>query len=196
MPTLTDKQLALVMPRCPAVHLGLYSRCLSSAMVEAKITTVTRASAFLGQLAHESGELRFMEELSDGSQYDGRSDLGNTEAGDGARFKGRGPIQLTGRRNYERFGKVLGVDLIAEPSRAADADVGFRVAALYWTDHHCNEKADALDFAAVTKAINGGLSHHDRRLEYYHRALEVLGRDAYIIEAVGNSDLRNSSDVL
>lgn len=178
---MTEAQLTLIMPRCPGLHVENYAACMSSAMIEASIVTLTRAAAFLGQIAHESGELRYMEEIGDGLRYEGRADLGNTQPGDGPRFKGRGPIQLTGRANYERYGKVLGVDLVAEPERASHADVGFRVAALYWTDHHCNALADSFQFEEITRQINGGLSHYPQRLEYYHRALEVLGAGIVIL---------------
>jgi putative chitinase len=146
-------------------------------MIEAEITTVTRAAAFLGQLAHESGELRYMEELADGTAYEGRKRLGNVHPGDGPRYKGRGPIQLTGRANYRAAGGAIGVDLEGAPTLVASPEVGFRVAGWYWTLHGLNGRADAFDFAGITKAINGGLTHHDRRLGYYRRALEVLGRD-------------------
>lgn len=170
--------LSMIMPRCPDPHR--YAPHLARAMVDAEIDSVTRAAAFLGQLALESGELRFMEELADGSAYEGRQDLGNTEPGDGPRYKGRGPIQLTGRYNYRKAGEALGVPLESSPELAATPEVGFRVAAWYWRTHNLNEKADALNYQSITKAINGGLSHHDRRLVYYQKALEVLGISARV----------------
>src|SRR5207342_2210749 len=100
-----------------------YLPYLNAAMAEAKINTPARKAAFLAQLAHESGELRYMEEIADGSAYEGRRDLGNTHPGDGRRFKGRGPIQLTGRANYERFGELLGVDLVNDPDQAAKPEL-------------------------------------------------------------------------
>lgn len=175
------RQIAAIMPRCPSEKLDIYARYVSAAMLEAQINTVTRASAFLAQLAHESGEFRWMEELADGSAYEGRADLGNTEAGDGRRYKGRGPIQLTGRGNYRAASGPLGIDLIAYPERAAEPDVGFRIAAWYWTTRKCNALADALDFIGITRAINGGLNGLEQRLHYYRLALQVLGRDAVIL---------------
>jgi predicted chitinase len=76
-------------------------------MAEASITTPARAAAFLAQVAHESRELKHFEELADGSAYEGATRLGNTQKGDGPKFKGRGPIQLTGRKNYTLAGAAL-----------------------------------------------------------------------------------------
>lgn len=132
--------------------------------------TVDRSAAFLAQLFHESGGLRYMEEIADGSAYEGRRDLGNTEPGDGRRYKGRGPIQLTGRANYRRFGQLLGAPLEEQPEIASSPDVGYQIAALYWTDRNLNNVMDDTSrssgdrLRAVTLAINGGLNHiHDRR---------------------------------
>lgn len=177
---ISARQLTAIMPRCPADKLEQYSRCLSAACTEAQISTVTRSAAFLGQLAHESGELRWWEEQSDGSQYEGRASLGNVSPGDGARYKGRGPIQLTGRANYAQAGAALSLGLEGAPEMALQPEVGFRVAGWYWTTRKCNAFADALDFEAITRAINGGLSGYDRRLAYYRHALEVLGVDAAV----------------
>ena len=195
---LTSKQLSTVMPSCPADKLDLYARNLSVAMREASINTVLRASAFLGQLALESGELRWMEEFADGSKYEGRKDLGNTEVGDGKRFKGRGPIQLTGRANYRAAGAALALDLEQHPEKALDPTVSFRIAAWFWTTGagqrlskaakarvgagvSLNTVIDKFDFVGVTMAINGGTTHLDRRQAYYYRALEALGRDVLLI---------------
>lgn len=163
------------MPRALPSRLEASTEALAAAMAEAEINTVTRAAAFLAQLAHESGELRYMEEIADGSAYEGRKDLGNTQVGDGKRYKGRGPIQLTGRSNYRIAGKALGVDLENNPAQAADISVGFRIAAWYWTSRNLNARADNMDFLGITRAINGGTNGLEDRLKYYHRALEVLG---------------------
>jgi putative chitinase len=176
---LTDEQLAIIMPRCPKSKLTIYRENLVKAMEEASINTKLRIAAFLGQLALESGELRYFVEIADGTAYEGKKRLGNTQPGDGPRFKGRGPIQLTGRANYKAAGTALGVDLENNPERAADPDVAFRVAAWYWTSRKLNAKADAGDYRGITKSINGAAtdeapSHHLRRVVYYERALKVL----------------------
>lgn len=89
---------------------------------------------YLAQLGHESAGFATLEEYASGSAYEGRKDLGNTEPGDGVRYKGRGVIQLTGRANYRRYGALLGVDLEKHPEQAATARLAFKIAGMYWLD--------------------------------------------------------------
>ena len=178
---LREDHIAWIMPRCPGDKRGEYIEHLTSTMRWAGITTVLRSAMYLGQLAHESNEFRHFEELSNGQAYEGRANLGNTQPGDGPRYKGRGPIQITGRWNYQAASDALGIDLISTPEIAAQPAVGFKIAAWYWSSRNLNDKADTFDFMAVTRAINGGLNGIDQRLAYYKRALEVLARDAVIV---------------
>lgn len=123
---------------------------------------------FLAQLAHESGNFRYMEEIASGAAYEGRKDLGNTQAGDGKRFKGRGPIQLTGRANYRKYGQQLGIDFENNPAIVAIPSVGLLVACKFWSDNGLNELADKDDVVSITKRINGGtngLSDRQAKLE-------------------------------
>lgn len=170
----TDAELAAVMPRLPAAKRAAYLPHLQQAMREFRIEGRLREAAFLAQLAHESAELRYFEELASGAAYEGRRDLGNTQPGDGRRYKGRGPIQLTGRANYALFGRLLGLDLVGHPELAATPEVGFRVAGLFWLRHGLNERADRQDFWGITRAINGGTNGLKDRQRYYRRALAVL----------------------
>jgi putative chitinase len=147
---------------------------LNRALDEAQIDNRMRRAAFLAQLAHESGELKYFEEIADGNAYEGRADLGNTQPGDGRRYKGRGPIQLTGRSNYRAAGRALNLDLEGHPERVADVDVGFRVAGWYWTSRNLNPLADAGNFTEITRRINGGQNGQSSRERYYRRALDVL----------------------
>ncbi|HEY7718840.1 MAG TPA: LysM peptidoglycan-binding domain-containing protein [Pedococcus sp.] len=171
---LSRAQLLAVMPLARP-RAAAFLPHLNAAMREAVITSPLRRSAFLAQLAHESGQLQFMEELASGAQYEGRLDLGNTQPGDGRRFKGRGPIQLTGRNNYRAAGRFLGIDLLSHPQRAADPDVGFRVAGWYWTSRGLNALADSRRFDDITRKINGGLNGKAERDRYYAVARRVLG---------------------
>jgi len=163
------------MPNLSLARARQYLPHLNAAMNEAGITTPKRRAAFLAQVAHESGELRFFEEIASGAAYEGRRDLGNVRPGDGRRFKGRGPIQLTGRTNYRAAGRALGLDLENNPTRAADPDVGFRVAAWYWRTRGLNTLADQGDFREITKRINGGFNGLADRQRYWARAKTVLG---------------------
>lgn len=168
------EQFCAVLPRLPHLRaVGLYSH-FAAACEEFQVTTPLRQAAFLAQLAHESVELRHFEELASGEAYEGRQDLGNVIAGDGKRFKGRGPLQLTGRANYLRAGKALGLDLVEHPRRASDADVAFRIAGWFWETHGCNESADCGDFVGITKVINGGLNGIEQRLSYFKLAKEIM----------------------
>ena len=111
---------------------------------------------FLAQLAHESGNFRYMEEIASGAAYEGRKDLGNTQTGDGKRFKGRGPIQLTGRANYRKYGRALGIDFESHPEMVSIPSIGLLVACKYWAINGLNELADRDDISTITLRINGG----------------------------------------
>ncbi len=168
-------QLCAIMPRLKKDKAEQYLPLLNAAMAEVEINTPRRRAAFLAQLAHESAELRYFEEVASGEAYEGRKDLGNTQPGDGKRYKGRGPIQLTGRNNYRSAGKALGLDLEGTPQRAADPDVGFRVAGWFWKANKLNPLADAGNFDAITRRINGGYNGKADRDAYHQRALRLLG---------------------
>jgi predicted chitinase len=168
-----------IMPKLLAAKRAEYLPFLNEAMAKYEINTPLRVAAFLAQLAHESAELKYFEEIWGPTPaqkgYEGRKDLGNTQPGDGKRYKGRGPIQLTGRANYKTFGELLGVDLVANPDLAATPEWGFQIAALYWKRKGLNELADVEDFKMITKRINGGYNGLADRENYYSIAKKALG---------------------
>lgn len=172
----TAGQLCQIMPNLKAERALELLAPLNLAMREFTIDTPLRRAAFLAQLAHESGELRWFEELASGEAYENRKDLGNTQPGDGKRYKGRGPLQLTGRANYRDAGRALGIDLELKPELAADPAVGFRVAGWFWCHKQLNRFADVRDLEAITHRVNGGLRGLEQRRQYYQRALETLVR--------------------
>ena len=129
---------------------------LKAAMDKAGYTDQTERAMFLAQMAHESGNFRYDEEIHDGSNYEGRSDLGNTQPGDGKRYKGRGYIQLTGRANYRHYGNKLGFDLEGQPELAKRPDIAAAVAVGYWNERVNREAARKGDVRTVTRNINGG----------------------------------------
>jgi predicted chitinase len=90
--------------------------------------------------------------------YEGRSDLGNTEPGDGARYHGRGYIQLTGRANYRAVGQRLGLPLESDPDLALRPDVAARILADYFKQHGIGAAAQAGDWQSVRVRVNGGLN--------------------------------------
>lgn len=161
---------------------GGYTRLIdgyNNAMRAANINNVRRAAMFAAQLGHESSGLRDMREIASGAEYEGRTDLGNTFPGDGVRYAGRGPIQLTGRNNYRaftRWAKEAGhsnIDFEAEPHRLEEPHWGFLAAAWYWTvaRPRINAMCDAGDIVGVTRAINGGTNGINGREARYNRAL-------------------------
>ena len=127
---------------------------LNASMAFADISSDARKAAYLAQLAHETDGFRTFEEYASGSAYEGRSDLGNTQYGDGRRFKGRGAIQLTGRANYAAASSRLGVDLVSNPELAASPEYAFLVSADYWKVHNLNSLADRGNFEGITDVIN------------------------------------------
>jgi putative chitinase len=181
---ITEAQLQVIMPNLAAQKLQVYLPHLNTAMQNYGVTTMLRTAAFVAQLAHESAEFRFMEEIwgpiPAQIRYEPPSELarrlGNTEPGDGKRFKGRGPIQITGRFNYKKYGDLLGVDLTGQPELAAQPAVAFFTAGLFWITNGLNELADGEQFVTITKRINGGINGLPDRQKYYARAKDVLAQ--------------------
>jgi len=129
------------------------------------LDTPLRLAHFMGQCAHESGGFVYMEEIASGSAYEGRTDLGNTQPGDGKRYKGRGPIQLTGRANYRAFGREVGIDFESHPEIVAYPSIGLMAAVRYWNSKGLNAYADRDDIEGITRRINGGTNGlPDRRV--------------------------------
>ena len=180
---ITDSQLQQIMPTLAAAKRQMMLPFLNHAMDMFEINSPMREAAFLAQIAHESGELKFFEEIwgptAAQRRYEPPSDLakrlGNTQKGDGRRYKGRGPIQITGRFNYRKYGQLLNLDLEGNPDLAATTQIGFETAGQYWKMNGLNELADIPDFTAITKRINGGLNGLADREKYFARAKQALG---------------------
>lgn len=173
---MTLGQLKSIMPHAKG-RATTFLTWLNAAMFEFGINTSKRAAAFIAQLAHESGELRYMRELASGEAYEGREDLGNTEVGDGVKFKGRGPIQITGKNNYRDCSLALFGDerLLDHPELLEQPEHGCRAAGWFWKTRKLNHLADNGKFVAITKRINGGTNGLADREAYYKRALVVMG---------------------
>lgn len=150
------------------------SKYLPQILEEYDINTKLRVAHFLAQIAHESDHFRTLEEYASGSSYEGRRDLGNTKRGDGRKYKGRGPIQITGRFNYIKYGKLLGIDLESDPEQAATPEIGSEIAAAFWSENNLNEWADKDDVRRITRRINGGYNGLESRMEMLERAKKYL----------------------
>lgn len=175
--------LARVMGNVPGVDYGALAGPFNDAMVQAGCTTVNRAAMFCAQLGHESVGLRYMREIASGVAYEGRRDLGNVYPGDGVRYAGRGPIQITGRNNYGTLsawahgkGYVQSrTYFVDNPAELEKPRYGFLGAVWYWTvaRPQINGLSDARNLEAVTRAINGGLNGFADRQARYGRALAM-----------------------
>jgi len=146
------------------------------------IMSPLRLAHFMAQLVHESGSFRYMEEIASGAAYEGRADLGNTEPGDGPRFKGRTPIQITGRSNYRQFREWCKAANLDPPNFEAYPELVLTDPweglgpVWYWTTRGVNALADVGDLRGITRKINGGYNGLPDRQRYYVRsALVMLG---------------------
>lgn len=130
------------------------------------INTPLRIAHFMAQIAHESGEFKYLTELGGKNyfnKYEGRKDLGNTQIGDGYKFRGRGYIQVTGRTNYTLLSKDTGINFVNNPDLLAQ-EVNAMISALwYWNKHKLNQYADQDNIEKITRIINGGLNGFDHR---------------------------------
>ena len=173
MSAVTLVQLLAIMPLA-RTRAAAFLAPLNATMLEFGITTLARQASFLSQVGHESGQLRYVHELASGQAYEGRADLGNTQRGDGVRFRGRGLLQVTGRANYAACGKALGMDLLAKPELLEQAVNACRSAGWFWQTRGLNALADAGDQERVTRRINGGVNGLAERLALYQKARKVL----------------------
>jgi putative chitinase len=174
LPTTLDATLlALIYLRAADQDVAEFAKRITGVMADRQINTPLRQAHFLAQVGHESGELRFRAEIANGEAYEGRRDLGNTQPGDGPRFKGRGLIQLTGRANYRAYGRAIGREaaLLATPELlATDPDLCADVAGWFWAKRQLNRLADTDDLLGITKRINGGFNGLEDRRRLLKRA--------------------------
>ncbi|WP_456015847.1 glycoside hydrolase family 19 protein [Pseudomonas fluorescens] len=174
---ITEQQLLQILPNAGR-QAGVFVPVLNTAMGRYGIVGKLRLAAFIAQVGHESGQLRYVREVwgptAQQAGYEGRADLGNTVKGDGSKYRGRGLIQITGRANYAACGGALGLDLINKPELLEQPQYAAMSAAWFWSARGLNTLADAGDFAKITRRINGGLTGQDDRKALYEKALKVL----------------------
>jgi putative chitinase len=167
-------QLRQIMPNAK-LRAAVFIDPLNSCMDEFEINTPMRQAAFLAQVGHESEQLLYVRELASGAAYEWRADLGNTQSGDGVKYKGRGLIQITGRSNYIALMMALNINCIEHPEVVEQPENACRSAAWFWSQHGLNALADAGDFLTITKRINGGTNGLADRQALYAVAKQVLG---------------------
>lgn len=182
---------------------GKWYEPLKETFEKYQINTPKRQACFLGQTMHESGGYRLLRENLNYSAralmatwpsrfpdadvaeqyarqpekiankvYGGR--MGNTEDGDGAKYIGRGLIQLTGKDNYRAFGEAIGEDLVANPQLVEEPRYAALSAGWFWNKRGLNALADAMDIDTLTKRINGGNIGIQDRIAKINKALDVL----------------------
>lgn len=174
---LTAAQLKAILPNARSSDVTKFLPYLNELLPKYGIDTPQRIAAFIGTIQVESGSLRYVEEIASGAAYEGRSDLGNTQPGDGVRFKGRGLIQLTGRANYTAFGNHVGVDFTKNPELVETPRYAVQASTWFWNRRGLNADADRGDMDTVTRKVRGALgpaAHQDQRIATYQRALAVL----------------------
>lgn len=183
---LTPEQFKAAMPNASEANRLKYLPSMNDGMAKFGIHTAQRQAMFLAQVAHESGNLHYVEELASGAAYENRKDLGNLEkealnaahakgTTTGKFYKGHGLIQVTGFYNHKKCGEALKVDAVNDPQILASARYAAMSAAWFWGTHGCNEFADQGDFKAVTKRINGGYNGLADRLAHWELAKKALG---------------------
>ena len=178
---ITTLQLQQILPNA-GQSAGVFVPVLNTAMVRYQIVGSLRMAAFIAQIGHESGQLRYVREMGSDhylSKYDTGSlakRLGNTpEAdGDGQKYRGRGLIQITGRANYAECGEALGLDLVNHPELLEKPQHACMSAAWFWASRGLNTLADAGKFDTITRRINGGQNGAADRRALYAQALKVL----------------------
>lgn len=175
---ITEQQLLQMLPNAGR-QAGVFAPVLNAAMGKYGIVTKLRIAAFIAQVGHESGQLRYVREIwgptVQQAGYEGRADLGNTVKGDGSKYRGRGLIQITGRANYAACGEALGLDLINKPELLELPQHAAMSAAWFWSIKGLNTLADQGEFVKITRRINGGVNGLADRKALYEKALKVLG---------------------
>ena len=174
---ITVQQLLLILPNAGQVA-GVFVPVLNTAMNRFQIVGAKRVAAFIAQIGHESAQLRYVKEIWGPTaaqiRYEGRADLGNTQLGDGSKYRGRGLIQITGRANYKACGEALGLDLINQPELLEKPQHACMSAAWFWATKGLSTLADEGKLETITRRINGGLNGLADRQMLYARALKVL----------------------
>jgi len=174
---ITEQQIRRIMPQAMSERVKEFVKSFNDYAETFGINTPMRVAHYIAQVAHETGQLKWLEEIASGKQYEGRKDLGNVKPGDGMRFKGRGYLQCTGRANYQAYqdsGYCVG-DLMGHPEWLAKQPGCQKASMWFWKRNNLNKYADADDCRGVTKKINGGYNGYSQRAYYTRVAKTVFG---------------------
>lgn len=165
------------MPKARNENIAAFVKSFNAYSEVFGIDTKLRAAHYIAQVAHETCELRYQEEIASGQQYEGRRDLGNTQPGDGKRFKGRGYLQTTGRSNYQAYAssEYCNGDLMSHPEWLAQQPGCQKASMFFWLRNNLNRYADADDVRTVSRRINGGWNGLSQRMYYWRKAKRVFG---------------------
>lgn len=202
------KQTGICAPQTPvqtpgrsvtATGGGDYEKLVENELRGHGITDNIEIAAIMAQCAHESGDWKYLRELGNDAyfaKYDGRASLGNTQPGDGLKFKGRGFIQITGRDIYTRAGRYLNIDLVNKPELAEDPSIAAKLVVYFFFEYKKNstKTIDWNDIVAVTRLVNGGQNGlPDRRLkfenykqQYANNGVVTSGSGAVVVDGSGN----------
>lgn len=138
------------------------------------IVTGLQICAFIAQTCYETSGFTYYAEIASGVDYEGRVNLGNVQAGDGVRYKGRGLIMITGRANYANYGNFLHLNLIDDPDQAETPPVASEIAGLFWEKEGLNKLASQDNLYEITHRINGGQNGAAQRNLIYGRLKELF----------------------
>ncbi len=186
MPQITDSIVAKMAPGAPLDNIHTNRPPVLEALKQAGLTSTPIVLVAIATIRVETGSFEPISEFksrlntSPGGQpydlYDFRRDLGNGAKGDGAKFKGRGFVQLTGRFNYQNFGREIGVDLISDPDRANDSQVAADLLAAFLKAKRIRIEQALLDgdFKDARRAVNGGTFGLDKFIASYQTGLRLL----------------------
>ena len=151
---ITAAQLLKIFPFAGQRRIAMFIALLEAAMAEFGISTPARQASFLSQVGHESGQLQYVRELASGDAYEGRRDLGNTQPGDGRRYRGRGLIHRPRQPRRVRHCAGSRPPRRARAARASSECVP--VSGVVLEKNGLNELADTGDQVRVTRRVNGG----------------------------------------
>jgi predicted chitinase len=174
-------------------------KLVENALIQYGVKDPVQLAQIMAQCKHESGSFRYLKELGDDSyftrpgHYEGRKDLGNTQPGDGLKFKGRGFIQITGRDIYQKAGNYLGVDLINNPGLAEQPDIAAKCVLFFFFEYKKSRtnSVNWADCTAVTKIVNGGVNGLAERVKFFE---DYKAKYAGGIPAAGPVGVLTSSD--